>query len=118
MPKPKPKQSLQEAMQRPRNLMEAVSLGDHTATLQFIRSGADPNVVLPYSGGWTPLVRAVFNGDKYITELLVACVNFALLTIRPACVGGLCLCLFVCLLGCSAPSALMRKIFLRVRLVT
>ncbi len=59
-------------MQKPRTLMEAVSLGDQSATLQFIRSGADPNEIQEYSGGWTPLVRAVYNGDKYITELLVA----------------------------------------------
>lgn len=66
------KAKLHQAIQKPRNLMEAVSLGDQSATLHFIRSGADPNTVLPYSGGWTPLVRAVYNGDKYITELLVS----------------------------------------------
>jgi hypothetical protein len=52
--------------------MEAVSLGDQSATLAFIRAGADPNEVQPFSGGWTPLVRAVFNGDKYIAELLAS----------------------------------------------
>ena len=66
------KQKMRQVVQKPRTLMEAVSVGDQAATLHFIRSGADPNQTQPSSGGWTPLVRAVYNGDKYITELLVS----------------------------------------------